>query len=221
MPLPLRFLFDYISPYAYLAWTQLPALSARYQREIEPVPILFAALLDAWGHKGPAEIPPKRTWVFKNVVRSAHRLGVPLVPPPHHPFNPLLALRVTALPMPVDLRFRLIDRLFQSTWGGGPGVMDPAVVAAIAESVGLDGEKAVAEANLPAAKEQIRQNTEAALKAGAFGVPTLLIGTELFWGLDAFPDVEDYLQGKDPVAPEMLERWSGLTPSAMRKRSQD
>lgn len=53
----LRFYFDYVSPNAYLAWTQLPRLIATHDVEIEPIPVLFAALLDTCGQKGPAEIP--------------------------------------------------------------------------------------------------------------------------------------------------------------------
>src|SRR5262245_64367925 len=93
---PVRFLFDYLSPYAYIAWTQVHGLAERHGRQVEPVPILFAALLGTYGHKGPAEIPPKRVYTFKHVVRLAHRVSVPLKPPPAHPFNPLLALRVTS-----------------------------------------------------------------------------------------------------------------------------
>jgi 2-hydroxychromene-2-carboxylate isomerase len=43
-----RFYFDYVSPNAYLAWTQLPALAERHGAVIEPVPVLFAGLLEAW-----------------------------------------------------------------------------------------------------------------------------------------------------------------------------
>ena len=218
MPRTIRFLFDCISPYAHLAWTQLPALAARHGCDVEPVPVLFAALLNAWGHKGPAEIPPKRTWAFKNVVRSAHRLGVPLVPPPTHPFNPLLALRLMVLPLPEEKRFRLISALFAATWGGGPGVTDPVVVEGLLAAAGLDGAALIAAAGGNAAKECLRQNTEEAIAAGAFGVPTMLIGEELFWGLDAFPDMEDHLSGADPVSPELLARWEGLAASADRLR---
>src|SRR5947207_2147613 len=107
----LQFYFDFISPYAYLGWTQIHLLAGRHGSTVEPVPILFAALLNTYGHKGPAEIPPKRAYIFKNVLRLAHRLGVPLQPPPAHPFNPLLALRVASLPMEAGERRRLIDAL--------------------------------------------------------------------------------------------------------------
>ena len=98
--------FDYISPYAYLAWTQVHRVAAPHGRAVESVPVLFAALLDANGQKGPAEIPRKRVYLFKDVIRSAHSLGEPIAPPASHPFNPLLALRVTAADLPAPDRRR-------------------------------------------------------------------------------------------------------------------
>src|SRR5215468_8820411 len=89
--------FDFLSPYAYLAWCALPALAERYGQTIRPVPTLLAALLAHGQTRGPAEIPAKRVYVFKDTLRSAALMGVPLSPPPSHPFNPLLALRVAGL----------------------------------------------------------------------------------------------------------------------------
>jgi 2-hydroxychromene-2-carboxylate isomerase len=213
---PIRFLFDFISPYAYIGWTQIHALAERNGRQVEPVPVLFAAFLTAHGHKGPAEIPPKRVYTFKHVLRTAHRLGLQIVPPPGHPFNPLLALRVSSLPMPDPARRALIDRLFAATWSGGPGVEDPAVVARLAGEAGLDGEALLAQAAAPEAKARLRAQTDAALEAGAFGVPTILIGDELFWGQDSLPDVERHLRGEDPVNYAELARWVGLPATARR-----
>jgi len=213
---PLRFCFDYISPYAYLAWTQVHALALRHRREVEPVPVLFAALLDANGQKGPAEIPAKRVYLFKDVLRTAHLLGVPLEPPPAHPFNPLLALRVSSLPMPAPTRRRLIDGLYAATWGGGGGVTDPDAVSRIATAAGLDGPRAVAEAAEPPAKDRVRRATEEALAAGAFGVPTIFVGDELFWGFDAFGHVDRFLAGNDPLDRESLLRWKDLPSQAIR-----
>src|SRR5438874_1373812 len=61
-PATVRFYFDYISSNAYLGWTQLPKLSDKYGFTIEPVPVLFAGLLEAHGQLGPAEIPAKAGW---------------------------------------------------------------------------------------------------------------------------------------------------------------
>ena len=82
----LRLYFDFISHNAYLAWTQIHDLAARHGRTVEPVPVLFAALLGAYGQLGPAEVPPKAWWMAKNVLRKATLLGVPLRPPASHPF---------------------------------------------------------------------------------------------------------------------------------------
>ena len=109
------------------------------------MPVLFAALLDAHGTKGPAEIPAKRVYTYRDAYRKAHRLGLPtLRPPPSHPFNPLLALRVASLPLArVDQR-RLIDALFAATWTLGTGIEAPDAVAAAARAAGLDGDALVA-----------------------------------------------------------------------------
>src|SRR5688572_3672728 len=121
---PVWFLFDVISPYAYLGWHRIHEVAARHGRTVAPQPVLFAAMLDAWGQRGPAEIVPKRVYTFKHVVRLAHDQGMPIAPPPSHPFNPLLALRVAtaALDGP-DVR-AVIDALFAAVWIGGPGVED-------------------------------------------------------------------------------------------------
>jgi hypothetical protein len=67
---PLLFYFDFLSPYAYLAWCEIHNLAARHQREVVPIPVLLAALLRAHGQRGPAEIAPKREYIFKHVPPS-------------------------------------------------------------------------------------------------------------------------------------------------------
>ncbi|MCC6525745.1 MAG: 2-hydroxychromene-2-carboxylate isomerase [Polyangiaceae bacterium] len=219
-----RFLFDFISPYAYLGWTEVHAVLEAAGCEIEPVPVLFAALLDAYGQLGPAEIPPKRVYIFKDCVRRAHRLGVPFAPPPSHPFNPLLALRVASLPLEPPARRALVDELFRAAWGGGGGVETPAAVALAVTRAGLDAEAAVRAAGEPEGKARLRRQTDAAIAAGAFGVPTLLVpradGTdELFWGADSLADVARFVRGEDPLDEAAFARWAHIAPSAVRPGS--
>lgn len=217
MPAPVvRFLFDFISPYAYLAWRQIHTVVERRGATIEPVPVLFAAMLNTYQHKGPAEIPPKRVYMFKDTLRRAHRLGIPLVPPPTHPFNPLLALRAASIERPAPLRRALIDALFQATWGGGAGVAGAAEVANAATAAGLDGAKVVSDASSDEVKARLRRQTDEAIAQGAFGVPTMLVGPELFWGFDSLEHLDAYLGGEDPLDPVLLQRWSTLLASASR-----
>jgi 2-hydroxychromene-2-carboxylate isomerase len=214
----LRFLFDYISPYAYLAWTQIHSLAARHGRRVEPVPILFAALLNTYGHKGPAEIPPKRTYIFKDALRLAHRFGVPLIPPPSHPFNPLLPLRVSSVPVDSEAHQKLVDGLFRAVWGGGGGATTPEQIAAVATDAGLDGPRLVAEAETQETKALLRRRTDEAISAGAFGVPTILADGELFWGVDSLAHLDVFLRGEDPLNPDLVGRWERTLASASRAR---
>jgi 2-hydroxychromene-2-carboxylate isomerase len=211
----LRFYFDYISPYAYLAWTQVHALAVRHAREVEAVPVLFAALLNHHGQKGPAEIPAKRAYIFKDVARTAHHLGVPLAPPASHPYNPLLALRVSSLAMPPRERKALIDALFAATWAKGVDVTNASRVESVLIDAGLDGPGLVALAGTPAAKDALRRQTEEAVQAGAFGVPTIVADGELFWGVDSLGHVERFLRGEDPVAGAAAA-WANVKATAER-----
>jgi len=215
---PLCFYFDFISPYAYLAWTQIGAVAAHHGREVELIPTLFAALLDANGQLGPAEIPRKRKYIFKDTVRSAHALGVTLRPPPAHPFNPLLGLRVCSTDLAPDARARAVEALFRAVWGGGPGITEPTTVARLLDAAGLDGAALVASAATEEIKQRVRTQTEAALGQGVFGVPTMAVDGELFWGLDSFPHLERRLQGKDPIDSVDLAAWFDLPAQAQRRR---
>lgn len=195
-----RFLFDFISPYAYVAWHRVHAIAARHRRVVEPVPVLFAGLLAAHGTKGPAEVPAKRAYVFKDAARAAHAAGLTFGMPPAHPFNPLLALRLAGGELDEGARRDLITALYRAVWGGGgPGVTDPAVVAAIVDGIGLDGAALVAAAGAEPAKARLRAATDAAIADGAFGVPTLFVDGELFWGNDSLEHVDRFLAGEDPL----------------------
>jgi len=213
-----RFYFDYESPNAYLAWTQLPALAARTGVAVEPVPVLYAALLDAHGQIGPGEQPAKGRWMVKNVMRKAALLGVELNPPAFLPFNPLLALRVTLL-APEESRSAVIDALFRAVWARRLHVSEPAVVEALLGDLGLDGAGLVARAQEPEVKARLRRDTEEAIVRGVFGVPMMEVAGELFWGYDDFPFLELFLTGKDPLPASL--RGDGLAPptaSSHRRR---
>lgn len=215
----IRFSFDYESPNAYLAWTQLPQLAQRYGYSVEPEPVLYAALLDAHGQLGPGEMPAKGRWMSKNIARKAVLLGVPLGQPAFFPFNPLLALRVTLLASRRPERDRLVDALFRAVWAESEHVAEPAVVERIADAVGLPGAALVAEAQRAEVKQRLRVQTDEAIARGVFGVPAMEVGGELFWGYDDFPYLELCLAGKDPLAAVEWEKFvRPVQPSSVRRQ---
>jgi 2-hydroxychromene-2-carboxylate isomerase len=216
----IQFYFDYESPNAYIAWTQLPKLARRHGFDVEPVPILYAALLDANGQLGPGEQPTKGLWMAKNMWRKAALLGIPLNKPAFLPFNPLLALRVSILPLEEQVRTALIGALFEAVWVRGLHVSEPGVVDGVLDEMGLPGAELVARAQSPEIKGQLRAQTDQAIAKGVFGVPSMIVGDELFWGYDDFPYLELVLAGKDPIDPALMAGWGGgpVHPSSMRRR---
>ncbi|CAN5115642.1 2-hydroxychromene-2-carboxylate isomerase [soil metagenome] len=197
-----RFHFDFISPYSYLALTQAEAFAAEHGVRWEMRPILYAALLDATGLIGPAETPVKREYSIRDIVRSADRLGVPLVGPPVHPFNPLCALRAACLFQDDPRGLALATRLSTMCWGEGLAITEPeAVVRAVAEA-GLEADGLAERLGSPEAKALLRDNTDQALSAGVFGVPTFIWRGELFWGHDRMDHLAERLAGRLSSAEE-------------------
>jgi 2-hydroxychromene-2-carboxylate isomerase len=178
--------FDFVSPFAYLQSEQLDSLAPRISVRFRPV--LFAALLDATGQKGPAEIPAKRTFTYRFCIWQAKRLGIPFKFPPEHPFNPLPLLR---LAIACDSAGDAVHRIFRFVWRDG---RLPDLPIEWAELVGLlDAHDADARIGTAQVKDELRRNTDEAIARGVFGVPTLAIGSELFWGVDATQMAADYV----------------------------
>ncbi len=212
------FYFDFISPYAYVGWHVAQSLAKKHGRQLEPVPVLFAALLNHHGTKGPAEVPAKRLYVFKDATRSAAAHALPrLTPPPSHPFSPLLALRIVSMLDDSAERARAISALFAATWAGKGGVEAAAEVERVLSAEGFDGASLVGAAGSDEAKARLRKQTEAAIAQGVFGVPTLVVDGEIFWGVDSLVHAEQRMLGFDAVDGVDLSRWADLPSSASRR----
>jgi 2-hydroxychromene-2-carboxylate isomerase len=188
----LSFWFDPISPFAYLAFEQLPQALEGCSHVVEYRPVLFAGLLGHWGQKGPAEIDPKRAWTFRHVAWMAHRLGAELRAPAQHPFNPLAVLRLALASAPVGglPNRRVVELVMRHVWCGGGDVNDPARLQELTRAAAPQRDPASEQV-----KAELRAHTEAALERGVFGVPTVELDGKLFWGVDALPMLRDYLQG--------------------------
>ncbi|MBA4177331.1 MAG: disulfide bond formation protein DsbA [Leptothrix sp. (in: Bacteria)] len=183
----LVFHFDFISPYAWLAFERLPQALEGLSVSVDYRPVLLAGLLQHWGSKGPAEIEPKRQWTFRHVHWLAAQQGTPLDVPAVHPFNPLPLLRLALACGP---NRRVVEAIFRHTWLGGADAVDPARVAVLTAALAPQRDPNGADV-----KAELRQTTEAAAAAGLFGVPTVECEGRLFWGLDGLPTLRDALAG--------------------------
>ena len=200
--------FDFVSPFACIGLYRLRELPR--DLAIDYRPVLFAGLLDHWGQKGPAELPTKRRYTYRWTHWWARSLGIPLRYPAGHPFNPLHHLR---LAIACGGRPEAVRRIFDVLWTTGADPADPARFAALAEELGVDQERL----GNPAVKDELRGNTDAAALRGVFGVPTLEIDGELFWGADAIDFAKAFLADPAVVRNEEMRRLDSLPVSAARK----
>ena len=224
MTLKIHFYFDFISPYAYFAWRKLPAIAEKYNREIEAHPIVFGKLLDKWGQLGPAEIPPKQSWLNQYCLRYAALNGFKYNPPKKHPFNPLTALRMSLKEVSGVDQLRVIDSIFEGGWSHGEDLGDPSTLIALLTKQSIDGESLsnkVLDLNI---KELLINETTKAIEKGVFGVPTIIVDDNLFWGNDQMDHIELLLDGKDPLDRERLndqERPRAIDRKAFGKQSKE
>lgn len=187
----ITFYLDFISPYSHLAFEKLPEALMGLSYSVVYRPVLLGAMLRHHQLMGPAEVPAKREWTYRHVMWLGHAQGVKLQMPAVHPFNPLPLLRLAiACAGGGDPNRYVCETLLHHVWHGGLDANDAQRLMALREqlapSLAPDDD---------AVKSRLRTNTDEAIAAGAFGVPSCVVDGRLFWGLDSLPMLRAYLEG--------------------------
>lgn len=212
----ITFHFDVISPYAYLAFEQLPQTLMGISHSVTYKPLLFGAVLQHFGQLGPAEIAPKRTWTYRQIQWLARQHATELQMPASHPFNPLGLLRLgIACGQGGTCNRYIAQTLLRHVWQGGQEAGDAQRLQSLTEQ--LQPARASDDASV---KAELKANTESAIAQGIFGVPTFEVDGQLFWGLDALPMLRAYLMGDDWFASLAWQRAGELPTGVVRKRQQ-
>lgn len=207
------FWFDPVSPYAHLAFERLPEALEGLSVDVRYRPVVFAAMLKHHGHKGPAEIEPKRAWTFRQVDWLARTHGIPMDTPAEHPFNPLALSRLLWATAPDGLTpsRHACETVLRHVWRGGASAVDPqrleGLAALLAPRLDPNGD---------AAKQRLRASTDAAIAAGVFGVPTTGAEGRLFWGFDALPMLAALLRGDPSFDAAAWDRAGVAPPGVVR-----
>jgi 2-hydroxychromene-2-carboxylate isomerase len=191
MKRPLRFYFDFASPYAYFALRPLQALAAEHGRAIEYRPMLLWAVLKAHGIAAPLDAPVKRAYFMADMTRSAAFHGVPYVHPADLPFSSHLAARLfyAIVEQRPDAERALTHEIFGALFARGEDITQVDVLRAVAVAQGLDLEGAREAMQGQLGRERLAEAVDLAIADKACGSPYVLVDGEGFFGCDRLPQI--------------------------------
>jgi 2-hydroxychromene-2-carboxylate isomerase len=198
MPKRVEFFYDFTSPTAYLAWTQLPAIVKRTGAEVAYRPMFLGGVMQATENRPPGTVPAKGKWMQADLQRFAKRYGVPFARNPHFPMLTLMVQRAACGWLDRPDFERYLAAIFNAAWRDSKNIADKAALAEIVASAGFDAGEFFAAAENPANKEKLKANTDEAVARGAFGAPTFFVqvngADEMHFGQDRLDFVEEALR---------------------------
>ena len=196
----IHFYFDVISPYAWLAFQALPQTLDGIAHRVRYHPVVFGAMLKHHGQLGPAEMAGKRDWTYRQVMWLAKQQGTVLQMPASHPFNSLTLLRMAVATAPNGEPSReVVETIFKHVWCSGLEATDEERIAQLQKQLTqlmqLSQPGFQIDIQSLEVKQLLQQQTQAAIDVGLFGVPSMVVDRQVFWGQDALPMLRAYLEG--------------------------
>jgi 2-hydroxychromene-2-carboxylate isomerase len=190
------FLYDFISPYSYLAATRLAGIAQRAGVPVTYRPVFLAGIFKETGNRPPLEVAAKAAYLPKDLQDWASYYGVPMKLPAAFPFSSIKALRGALVAEAEGKLTAFTHRVFDAVWAEGRDVSRPEVLAELAAELGLEGDKFLARIEEEQVKEELKRRTSEAVGRGVFGLPAFFVDGELFWGNDRLVLVERRLLDK-------------------------
>lgn len=193
----ITFYYDIVCPYAYIASQRIEDVAARCGAAVDWQPVLLGGIYKS------IEAPqvPSGTWSEPrarlgalDLLRQADAHGVAMTFPAEHPRRTVAAMRLLVA-VSGALRQQLSHALYRAYWVEGVDIARRDVLDKIARSHSVDPTVI----DSPQAREALFESTAAAVDAGAFGVPAMVVDGVLFWGQDRLPFVEQQLTGRGPA----------------------
>ena len=191
----IEFYFDPISPFAYLGSIQIERVAARLGRNVEWKPVLIGVtILKVMGLKPLPETPLKGPYLKHDAVRLAEYFDVPFRYHGLTGINSLAALRAFVVLKERDagLAKSLAQRVFGRLWVRGLDITGAHDIAEEAKDLGIDVPALLRDIETDHVKRALKQQVDAAIQAGVFGVPYFVVDGEPIWGVDRMWMVEHW-----------------------------
>ncbi len=190
------FYYDYACPWAYLGSCRVEAYFRDLGVEIDFRPVILAKLKELSAGKGPELGERKKRNYRADLVHWAEMVGAELSPDATKfmKTDPRLLLRA-ALVAKDEGRFREFHYpAYRARWAEPRDISQPEVVRSLLQAAGLDADAALERARSDEVGQRLQRDTQDAIERGVFGVPTMFVGDQMFWGNDRFELVRYYLQ---------------------------
>ena len=185
-----EFFFDVGSPTVYLAATQLSKIAERHGATVLWRPFLLGGVFKATGNVSPATVPAKSRYMGDDLERFARRYEVPFLFNPFFPVNTLALMRGAVAYQQQGRLDQYIEAIFSAMWVTGKNMNEPTIVAEVLDTIGIGAQEFLVAIAAQDVKDKLKNNTEEAVKRGAFGAPTFFVGEEMFFGQDRLDFVE-------------------------------
>jgi 2-hydroxychromene-2-carboxylate isomerase len=187
-----EFLFDYGSPFSYLASLQIEGFAKRNGATVAYTPILLGAVLKATGNASPMTVPAKGRYMATELRRWSARYGAVFNPNPHAFMSNTLRLMRGAVAAQMKGWFALYHTaIYRAVWAEAQNLGDDTVLRKVLDRVGVPATELIVDSERPEVKDRLRQSTDRAVERGVFGAPTFFVGDEMFWGNDRFDFIEE------------------------------
>jgi 2-hydroxychromene-2-carboxylate isomerase len=195
MPSPLRFHFDFSSPYGYLASQRIESLATRHGRAVEWRPMLLGAAFKVAGTQPLTSIPLKGDYARRDLPRTARFHGIEFRMPSTFPIATQAPARIVVWQRSIDAVAcaAIVHALYRAYFVEDRDISNPDVAADAASVTGVSRDGARAAIDDPAIKDALRRDVDAAISAGVFGSPLVFVDDEPFWGFDRFEQIERWL----------------------------
>ncbi|MEE9559848.1 MAG: 2-hydroxychromene-2-carboxylate isomerase [Acidiferrobacterales bacterium] len=189
------FYFDFSSPYGYFASCRIDQIAGRHGRSVVWRPYLMGAVFKVTGRGPLPEQPLVGDYARRDFLRSARLHSIPFQMPARLPISAVGPSRAYYWLQGQDAEKAkaLARALYSAYFVGGRDISDPAQIAVVAESFGVEQAVLANALQDPAVKERLRQETDAAIARGVFGSPFVIVDDEPFWGNDRLDQVDRWL----------------------------
>lgn len=194
---PIDFWFDFSSPYGYLMAEKIDAVAAKHGRKVRWHPILLGVIFQANGSRPPVDgTSSKSKYMWHDFHRSARHMGIPYNSPSRFPLATQNAARAYYWLHGRDctLARQFAHAVYRGFFVDDLDISAPDTVLDIAGKLGVNRDELAAALQSPEIKARLKAEVDAALAAGVFGSPHVVIDGEAFFGADRLPQIERWLE---------------------------